>query len=296
MKTTQILQANHFKSESRSQIIPESPLISSQSMNLEQVQFDYYNFGDYETPKHNHIHHVITIAFENVKTERILDGVLQTENQVFSSVGIIPANIEHWCMWKNTPKFALISIHPDFLANIAYEFVNPDKVELIPTFAHQSDYFISGIAEAIGHEVANGIDSCQLHLESLFNQLSVYLLEKYATSKPQIQEYNGLAPLKLKQVLELISNCFTEEITTLELANFLNMSQYHFCREFKKSVGVTPNYYIMQQRVEMAKRILKQQKKPIAEVAIECGFSNPNHLGRVFKKHTGTTPSKYRNG
>jgi AraC family transcriptional regulator len=50
----------------------------------------------------------------------------------------------------------------------------------------------------------------------------------------------------------------------------------------------------MQQRVEMAKRILKQQNLPIAEVALECGFSNQSHLGRTFKKHTGVTPKKFR--
>ncbi|MEO0844794.1 MAG: helix-turn-helix transcriptional regulator, partial [Cyanobacteria bacterium J06643_5] len=82
----------------------------------------------------------------------------------------------------------------------------------------------------------------------------------------------------------------------LELANFLNLSQFHFCREFKKSVGVTPHHYIMQQRVKMAKRVLKQQNLPIAEVAVECGFSNQSHLGRVFKQHTGTTPRRFRDG
>ncbi|MBV6626077.1 MAG: helix-turn-helix transcriptional regulator [Rivularia sp. (in: Bacteria)] len=293
MKTTQILEASHFESESRKQILPHSPLISTQNLKLEQVKFDYYNFGDCETPKPLNAHHIVSVAFETIQTERILDGVLQTEEQVFGSVSIAPTNVEHWCVWKKTTEFAVISIHPNFLANTAYEFVNPDKVELIPTFA-QPDYFVSGIASAIKHELVTDVSSCKLQLESLFNQLAVYLLGKYATSKPQIKEYSGLAPFHLKQILELIGDNLSEEISLLELAKYLDMSQFHFCREFKKSVGVTPHHYIMQQRVKMAKQVLKQQKLSIAEVAVECGFSNQSHLGRVFKQHTGTTPRRYR--
>ncbi len=50
----------------------------------------------------------------------------------------------------------------------------------------------------------------------------------------------------------------------------------------------------MQQRVEMAKRMLQQPGLSIADVAFDCGFANQSHLGRIFKKHTGTTPKKYR--
>ena len=72
------------------------------------------------------------------------------------------------------------------------------------------------------------------------------------------------------------------------------MSRFYFCRLFKKSVGATPYQYVMQQRVEMAKRMLQQQGLSIADVAFDCGFANQSHLGRIFKKHTGTTPKKYR--
>ena len=137
----------------------------------------------------------------------------------------------------------------------------------------------------------------KLYAESLFNALSMHLLTHYCTRKIKLQDCgNGLAPFKLKQILELINDSLSEEISLLELAKFLNLSQFHFCREFKKSVGVTPHHYIMQQRVKMAKRVLKQQDASIAEVAVECGFSNQSHLGRVFKQHTGTTPRRFRLG
>mgnify|MGYP001791650959 FL=1 len=135
----------------------------------------------------------------------------------------------------------------------------------------------------------------KLYAESLFNAFSMHLLTNYCTRKIKPKDCgNGLAPFHLKQILELIGDNLSEEISLLELARFLDMSQFHFCREFKKSVGVTPHHYIMQQRVKMAKRVLKQQDLPIAEVAVECGFSNQSHLGRVFKQHTGTTPRRFR--
>ena len=295
METPEVLEASHFESESREQILSNLPLISSHKLNLLQVKFDYYKFNEYETPRHCHIHHVIGTTFENTEAERRLDGVFQTENHVFGSTGIVPANVEHWMTWKKPIEFSVISIHHDFLAYTAYEFVNPDKVELIPTFA-QPDYFISGISLAIKHELTANFYGCKLLAESLFHQLAVHLLGKYTTYKLQIKEYDGLAPYKLKQILDLIGDSLREEVSIAQMASFLDMSQFHFCREFKKSLGVTPHHYIMQQRVKMAKRILKQQKLSIAQVAVECGFSNQSHLGRVFKQHTGTTPRRFRLG
>ena len=211
-------------------------------------------------------------------------------------IAIIPANVNHW-QRIDAPiaEGIAISIEPDIISNIAREIVNPDSVELLPTFA-KPDGLIQNIAFSLKANLDSGSYD-KLYAESLFNAFSMHLLTHYCTRKIKPKDCgNGLAPFKLKQILELINDSLSEEISLLELASFLNLSQFHFCREFKKSVGVTPHHYIMQQRVKMAKRILKQQKLSIAQVAVECGFSNQSHLGRVFKQHTGTTPRRFRLG
>ena len=84
-------------------------------------------------------------------------------------------------------------------------------------------------------------------------------------------------------------------MTLDEIASQLNISQYHFCDLFKQSMGIAPYKYVLQQRVERAKQLLKKEpEKAIVEIALECGFANQTHFHKHFRKHTGMTPKTYR--
>jgi len=60
------------------------------------------------------------------------------------------------------------------------------------------------------------------------------------------------------------------------------------------ALGTTPHQYLIQQRIERAKQLLKQSNDAIADIAILCGFNNHSHLSKYFRQLTGTTPSAYR--
>ncbi|MDJ0675080.1 MAG: helix-turn-helix transcriptional regulator [Calothrix sp. MO_167.B42] len=72
------------------------------------------------------------------------------------------------------------------------------------------------------------------------------------------------------------------------------MSQYYFCRLFRKSMGVTPYQYILKQKVKLAKLLLKEKKLEIVDIALACGFSNQSQMTKHFKRQTGSTPKVYR--
>ncbi|ABW27088.1 AraC transcriptional regulator domain protein [Acaryochloris marina MBIC11017] len=59
-------------------------------------------------------------------------------------------------------------------------------------------------------------------------------------------------------------------------------------------MGLSPFQYLLQQRVERAKQLLKQTDQPIVDIAFECGFSSHSHLSRQFRQVTGMTPKVYR--
>jgi AraC family transcriptional regulator len=50
------------------------------------------------------------------------------------------------------------------------------------------------------------------------------------------------------------------------------MSRYHFSRAFKQSMGLSPIHYIVQQRIERAKKLLAETALPIADIALRAGF------------------------
>jgi AraC family transcriptional regulator len=84
------------------------------------------------------------------------------------------------------------------------------------------------------------------------------------------------------------------EIGIAELAALVNLSPFHFCRMFRKSFGVSPHRYLMQQRVNAAKKLLAQQGLEIAHVAASVGYATQSHFTAVFKRLTGMTPRHFR--
>ena len=85
-----------------------------------------------------------------------------------------------------------------------------------------------------------------------------------------------------------------QDLSILDLAGLTSMSESHFSRSFKQLVGIAPYQYLMQQRVERAKQLLKQQAISISDIALDCGFANQTHLTKVFRQMTGVTPKAYQ--
>ncbi|MCU0570810.1 MAG: helix-turn-helix transcriptional regulator [Oculatellaceae cyanobacterium Prado106] len=73
------------------------------------------------------------------------------------------------------------------------------------------------------------------------------------------------------------------------------MSRYHFASLFKQSMGVSPYQFILMQRVERAKQLLKQSELTLTAIASMCGFANQSHFIRRFRQWVGVTPKVFRN-
>ncbi len=96
------------------------------------------------------------------------------------------------------------------------------------------------------------------------------------------------------QVLDYINDYLHQDIKLTDLAALLDMSQYHFSYLFKQATGISPYQYLLQQRIERAKQLLKQSDRSIADIASTCGFNSHSHLSKQFRQLTGTTPKAYR--
>ena len=101
-------------------------------------------------------------------------------------------------------------------------------------------------------------------------------------------------PRQLRQVLDYIDAHLAQDLKLADLAQLLDMSQYHFSRLFKQSLHISPYQYLLQQRVERAKKLLKQTDRLITDIAFDCGFNSHSHLSKQFRQLTGMTPKAYR--
>ena len=98
----------------------------------------------------------------------------------------------------------------------------------------------------------------------------------------------------IADTLAFIEENYAQPITVETLSEMAHLSSRHFTRLFMQNYGVTPKQYIMRLRIRYAARLLKQSKKKVSDIALECGFTDTNYFTARFKQKTGKSPKEYR--
>jgi len=211
---------------------------------------------------------------------------------------ITPANTPLFVRWEGDENCLQIQVGDQFLKRIAEETFNgtSDRVQLIPIF-QQRNAQMEAISKLILTEFQQNPSGNQLYVDSLANILAVNLLRQFAITQPQLPIYEGGLPQRqLMTILDYIEANLDQEIKLAHLAQLLGMSQFHFSHLFKQAMGLSPYQYLLKQRVERAKQLLKQTNRLIADIALECGFNSHSHLSKQFRQLTGMTPKAFRFG
>jgi len=134
----------------------------------------------------------------------------------------------------------------------------------------------------------------RVYTNSLMFQLSTHLVRRYSDSIDLSIRHCGMPPSRLKKVVEFVTESLEEEIGLAEMAQVAGISPYYFCREFKKTMGITPHQYVVQQRIDRAKVLLQNSSMSITEIGAELQFPTPSHFTATFRKMVGMTPSAFR--
>jgi len=113
-------------------------------------------------------------------------------------------------------------------------------------------------------------------------------------SAPRETRTGGLAGWQVRRLERFVAQNLATTITLESMAACVRLSPSHFGRAFKVTVGETPHAYVLRQRVERAKALMRDGSLPLAEIALACGLSDQSHLNRVFRKFTAMSPNGWR--
>jgi AraC family transcriptional regulator len=106
---------------------------------------------------------------------------------------------------------------------------------------------------------------------------------------------SGLPRYKLRRVVAYVDARLGGPISLDDLANVAGVSRFHFHRQFRKSVGVTPREYVLRARIERAKGLLTESDLTVGEVSGAVGFADQSHFSNIFRRLTAMTPRSFRN-
>jgi AraC-like DNA-binding protein len=103
-----------------------------------------------------------------------------------------------------------------------------------------------------------------------------------------------IAPYRLRRAKQYLTDNLSSEIRLEDVAAAAGLSPYHFCRQFKQATGVSPLRYVLEMRIERARRLIVDTDNSIVDVSLSLGFSSQSHFTVIFRKLTGLTPRRYR--
>jgi AraC-like DNA-binding protein len=142
-------------------------------------------------------------------------------------------------------------------------------------------------------EAQNGIAKGLL-VEGVATMLAAQLVRNYdARSRPRDDPARRLDPAALRSVMGYMHDHVAEHITLDELSRLAGASRFRFVRLFRASTGMTPMRYLESCRIELARKLLREGNRSMAEIAVAVGFADQSLFVKRFRRHAGCTPGQY---
>jgi len=168
------------------------------------------------------------------------------------------------------------------------------EVELHPSrkFANPR---LGALVAAAHAEMVAGFPSGRLFLDSVEQAMAVTLVKDHAVRHRPVQIYRGgLGSARLRRIKELVHSKMEDDLSLDEMAQAVGLSTAHFARMFRKSTGETPHQFVLRQRLERAKAMLRAPDARVLDVAVACGFKTQQHFAQAFRGLWGVSPTDYR--
>jgi AraC family transcriptional regulator len=245
--------------------------------------------------EHTNTFHEVNVALNGNLVTKKLSG---SGKRVVSRGGrgnlcITPAGQPISAHWDRPIENMGFFLDPHFVTRTAVENHFSPNFEFAEIYRDQ-DALIQNIGLTLLSEAGTDTPAGKLFTDSLIQTLTLHLLANYSTARAAAAVNGGLSGFRLRRVREYIDANLDADLSLADIAAVADLSQYHFARAFRKTVGVTPQQYVMQQRIERAKHLLADAQLPLVEVGLRTGFKNQSHFTTLFRKFTSLTPKTWR--
>ncbi|MGA8276612.1 MAG: AraC family transcriptional regulator [Rhodanobacteraceae bacterium] len=198
----------------------------------------------------------------------------------------------------NARWIALLGSRPAWRRALDGLFVIPTPDPLLLPMLHRAERELTHHAVSLARAFGSGDNRCVQNVCDRIIESVVSLQERFAEAVARCPgrtyAQRRQVFLRLQRVRNYLqANCHLD-LDNDVLARRANYSPWHFIRAFRAAYGETPHAYLVRQRLEHARRLLRTSPLAIAEVAYASGFENRCAFSRLFRQHFGTTAGAMR--
>lgn len=195
---------------------------------------------------------------------------------------------------------------------------SPDTISFIaPNTVHDERNYDQGKIIAVGYEYDDAFfpSVCTMPADPYILNLTKKMLSEYAAKK---SFYKTLLECYMSDIvihmirnehmsvehcpsslihdaISYIDEYFMTDIDFNSLAQSVGYSLDHFRILFKKETGMSPKHYILEKRLELAKKLITASNLTLTDIGTNCGFEYYSQFSLFFKQRTGVSPIHYKN-
>ncbi|WP_205619704.1 AraC family transcriptional regulator [Acidocella sp. MX-AZ02] len=158
-----------------------------------------------------------------------------------------------------------------------------------------SDPVIGNLLRAMLPMFERPAEYSPLVLDQLCLTIAAHLFQRY-TLEPQSSGVRASFLSKRQESLakEMLRNNLNGNLSVAEIAKACGVSAGHFNRSFRASTGHSPYQWLTWRRLEKARALLHETALSLAEISVDCGFTDQSHFTRVFSRAFGMPPGRWR--
>ena len=275
-------------------LFPAWPVKNSAGSPLSGMIIETHSLGAIEVPEHEHSSFCLHLQTSGpVEMEWWSEGKHGRESHGPGSMILVTPGTRDKARWNRPSQRVVLSIDESYLLRAAQELGKGHLAfENQWAFENRQLYFL---VTELRREMETGWETGPLYGDHLGMALSIALIRNYGRdANGSAVPKGGISRVRLRRVLDYIAANAHEEITLDDLARVANMSRFHFARQFRSSTGVPPHRYVMDQRLQAAKALLRLDNRSVSDIAYETGFKTPSHFTRLFRRYVGVTPSEWK--
>lgn len=249
--------------------------------------------GDGIFISHSHDYDELTLILEG---EGYYSSPEQNAKVSAGNLILIPPGLHHGFVctvpWRGVSvhfKHDRLPIQCQYLFHAGYDRNRIHIIQLDEEDTHWAEISISQLEK----EWKKGQDSIDsLNIMRIAFETAVVLFQRYKADCPHMA--GGNDQTIIQEVLKEIHARFYSQLTVHELASKHYVSESNLRKKFTEVIGLSPKQYMINLRMEEAKRLLRQTDKAIESISSEVGFTSSSRFYDFFVKAVGVTPFEWR--
>ncbi|ASW02575.1 helix-turn-helix domain-containing protein [Paraburkholderia aromaticivorans] len=191
--------------------------------------------------------------------------------------------------------FVLVEFSRAFIANTGYER-SGTNIAGFSARPGSKDPIFGHLAQVLALALDRESEASPLFIEQLGVAIGTHLVDRYGSApaqsiKPGRRLLSSLHEARAKDMLLAKTE---GNVSLEEIANACNLSRSYFIRAFRETTHRTPHQWLLEQRIERARHLLRSSDSSLSEIAIACGFADQSHFTRTFTQLVGTPPGSWR--